>query len=166
MQVLRPIFRVARRKLRRSRALVIAAPLCAAMLISACSSTRGSAGAPPSAAATQADSIAADPQVHEVLVNSCFDCHSDQGSGSFSAKFAPSYIFGAGKAREVLNFSDWSTLDSRQRGTAAAEVAAAIDKGTMPPGDYDFFHPSATLSDEEKKLVAQWASHLSAVPAH
>jgi Haem-binding domain len=158
-------FRACGSDCRRSSALVIVAPIFAAMLISACSSAGDSAAVPHSTAA-QPNSMAADPQVHEVLVNSCFDCHSDQGSGSWSAKFAPSYLFGAGKAREVLNFSDWSTLDSKQRGTAAAEVASAIDNGSMPPGDYDFFHPSAKLNDEQKKLVAQWASHLSAVPAH
>jgi hypothetical protein len=117
-------------------------------------------------ASTAADTLTANPQVYEILANSCFDCHSDRGSGSWSAKFAPSYLFGAQKGRNALNFSNWSTLDVKQRGATASLIAAVVDSGSMPPGDYDFFHPSAKLSDEQKQLVHQWTSQQIALPAH
>jgi mono/diheme cytochrome c family protein len=151
-------------RMRPTRAVAAAAAICAAMMLAGCTSA-GSAASPAPAAA-QSDSLAADPQVRDVLVNSCFDCHGNQGSGSFTAKFAPSYLFGAGKAREALNFSDWSAMDPKQQREAAAEVAKVIESGSMPPGDYDFFHPSAELSSDQKQLIAQWAAHQEAVPAH
>lgn len=112
------------------------------------------------------DGLTADPQVYEALANSCFDCHSDRGGGPWNAKLAPSYLFGAHKAREVLNFSSWSTLDVKQRSALASAIAAVVDSGSMPPGDYDFFHPSAKLSGEQKKLVLEWTSQQVALPAH
>jgi hypothetical protein len=121
-----------------------------------CSSDNTSAAAERGSAATH--DLAAEPQVYETLTNSCFDCHSDRSSGSWGAKFAPSYLFGANKGRAVLNFSDWSTMDAKQRSAMAAAIAAVVDRGSMPPGDYNFFHPSGRLSDEQKKLLIQWAA--------
>ncbi len=142
-----------------------AAAVCAAIMLTGCSSTSGTGAAPAASAAAQPGALS-DPQVREILVNSCFDCHADEGSGSVSAKFAPSYLFGSGKAREALNFSDWSTWNPTQQREAAAEVAKVVESGSMPPGDYDFFHPSASLSDDQKQLLTQWAARQQAVPAH
>lgn len=135
-----------------------------AMFPAGCSSTGNAAPKQEGSAATI--SLAANPRVDEVLGNSCFDCHSDQGSGSWNAKFAPSYLFGAHAARKVLNFSDWPALDAQQRSAMSSAVATAVSNGSMPPGDYAFFHPSAKLSDEQKNLVSQWALAQTALPAH
>jgi hypothetical protein len=75
-------------------------------------------------------------------------------------------LFGADKARGVLNFSNWSTLDEKQRRAMAPGIAEVVDSGSMPPGDFCFFYPSAKLSDEQKKLVLQWTSQQKAVPTH
>lgn len=75
---------------------------------------------------------------------------------------AESFISGWG----VLNFSDWSNLDGQERRATASTIVAVIDSGSMPPGDYDFFHPSAKLGDEKKKLVLEWTSPQKALAAH
>ncbi|MGO9454799.1 MAG: heme-binding domain-containing protein [Candidatus Binataceae bacterium] len=126
--------------------------LGAFILIAGCSSGGNNAATNEPA---PADSLAADPDVREILANSCFDCHSDAGSGSWMAAFAPSYLFGASKGRQVINFSTWSTLNAAQRSAAASAIAAVVDSGSMPPGDYDFFHPSARLTDHQKQLLLQ-----------
>jgi Haem-binding domain len=136
----------------------------AAMLLVGCSSGSNSTAIEPGSAPT--DSLAASPEAYGILKNSCFDCHSDRGSGSWSAKFAPSYLFGAHKARKVLNFSNWATLDVKQRKAMASAIAAVVDSGSMPPGDYDFFHASAKLSDEQKRLMLQWTTQQIALSAH
>jgi mono/diheme cytochrome c family protein len=140
------------------------ASLWAVILSTGCSST--SKSAPTESVSAPTDSFSADPQVDETFANSCSDCHSNRGSGPWNAKIAPSYLFGANKARADLNFSDWPTLDVKQRRAMASAIAAAVDSGSMPPGDYEFFHPSAKLSDEQKKLVLQWASGQMVRPAH
>lgn len=113
-----------------------------------------------------ANNLTADPQTYEILGNSCFDCHSDRGSGSWSARLAPSYLFGARKGRNALNFSNWATLGVKERSAMASLIAAVVNNGSMPPGDYDFFHPSSRLNDNQKKLVLQWTSQQIAAAAH
>jgi Haem-binding domain len=147
----------------RLSAVCIGACLWATIALAGCSGSSTSTAMERSA---PADSLTADPRVDEILANSCFDCHSDRGSGSWSAKFAPSYLFGANKGRAALNFSNWTTEDAKQRGAMASLIAAVVDNGSMPPGDYVVFHSSAKLDDEQKKLVLEWTSQQKPLPAH
>jgi hypothetical protein len=48
----------------------------------------------------------------------------------------------------------------------AAEITSVVADGSMPPGDYDFLHPSAKLNDEQKSIVLQWAREQTALAAH
>jgi len=112
------------------------------------------------------DSLANVPQVGPILVNSCFDCHAHQASGSWTAKLAPSHLFGEAKAREAFDLSDWATLGPEGRRAMAHSIVSAVKSGSMPPGDYVTFHPSASLSEEQKRQIAEWASHQDAAPAH
>ncbi|MGA8060447.1 MAG: heme-binding domain-containing protein [Candidatus Binataceae bacterium] len=145
-------------------AVCIGASLWVAILLAGCSNSSNSTAMQRGSAPT--DSLVADQQVYKTLANSCFDCHADRGSGSWNARLAPSYLFGANKGREVLNFSNWATLDVKQRNAMASKIEAVVDSESMPPADYDFFHPSAKLSDAQKKLVLQWSSQQIALPAH
>lgn len=152
-------------EVRAARLIAMAAALCAAIALAGCSSAGGAAAPVPPASAKNSP-FASDPQVREVLANSCFDCHGSGGSGGFLAKLAPSYMFGSGKAHEALNFSDWSEYDPTQRRKVAGKIVEEIENGSMPPGDYEFLHPSADLSDAQKQLVVQWAHHQEAMAAH
>jgi hypothetical protein len=138
--------------------------ICAMLLIAGCSNTSSLPQAAGGSSAT--DTVTADPQVHEILANSCFDCHSDGATGPWNAKLAPSYLFGAHKAQEELNFSKWPALGTKQRSAIAAEITSVVADGSMPPGDYGFLHPSAKLNDEQKSLVLQWARKQTALAAH
>ena len=128
-----------------------------------CSSNQSGASAQLQAAP---DSLANVPQVGPILVNSCFDCHAHEGSGSWAAKMAPSHLFGESKARQAFDLSDWAMLSPEGRRAMANSIVSAVKSGSMPPGDYVAFHPSASLSDEQKQQLADWASHQGAVPAH
>jgi cytochrome c553 len=109
--------------------------------------------------------VTADPQIRNLLVTSCFDCHSDQAPAAWNARLAPSYLFGADKARRVLNFSEWQSYGARKRMELEA-IAKVVSDGSMPPGDYDFVHPAAKLSTEQKKALLEWVSAQNGVPSH
>jgi hypothetical protein len=79
--------------------------ICVMVFAAGCSDT--SSLPPVATPPASTDTLAADPQVHEILAHSCFDCHFDSANGPWNAKLAPSYLFGAHKAQEVLNFSNW-----------------------------------------------------------
>ncbi|HEY2104849.1 MAG TPA: heme-binding domain-containing protein [Candidatus Binataceae bacterium] len=144
-------------------AVCAGALLWVVMAFAGCSS---SSTAPETERSGPAAGFATDPQVNEILANSCFDCHSDRGSGSWSAKFAPSYLFGGNKGRDALNFSNWASADPKQRSAMASLIGAVVESGSMPPGDYVFFHPSAGLDDDQKKLLLQWTEQQKLLPAH
>jgi Haem-binding domain len=112
------------------------------------------------------DSLEAQPRVGAIFVNSCFDCHAHEGSGSAGAKFAPSFLFGAVKARRALDMSEWFRYDAAHQSVLAAEIAKSVNDGTMPPGDYVDLHHSAKLTEDQKRLITQWAAGLKPAPAH
>jgi hypothetical protein len=112
------------------------------------------------------DSLEAQPQVGPIFVNSCFDCHANKGSGSVGAKFAPSFLFGEVKARRALDMSEWFRYDTTRQSALAAEIAKSVNDGSMPPGDYIDVHHSAKLTDDQKRLITQWAAGLKPAPAH
>ena len=112
------------------------------------------------------DSIEAQPQVGPIFVNSCFDCHASKGSGSVGAKFAPSFLFGEAKARRALDMSEWFRYDKARQTALAAEIAKSVNDGSMPPGDYVDLRHSAKLTDDQKRLITQWAAGLSPAAAH
>ena len=150
------------RRIKAARGICVLA-LYAIVACAGCSSNQNELAARLQAAP---NSLANVPQVGPILVNSCFDCHAHQSSGSFMAKMAPSHLFGEAKARQAFDLSDWATLGPEARRAMANSIVSAVKGDTMPPGDYLAFHPSAKLSDEQKRQLADWASHLSAAPAH
>ena len=104
------------------------------------------------------DVLAADPRVHQALALACFDCHSHQQQAGWNARLAPSYLFGTDKARRALDFSDWPTYPPPRRRAELEAIGKVVQDGSMPPADYDFFHPAAKLSAEQKQLLLHWVS--------
>lgn len=89
------------------------------------------------------------PRTRELVVNSCYGCHSNQVEYPSYASVAPiswavqSHVDGG---REKLNFS---TFTSNEHGFH--EALEVIQDGSMPPGYYTAFgkHPEARLTDTE-----------------
>lgn len=139
--------------------------LFAAIGISGCSSSNTN---PPMmvAGASASGPVSSDSQVQRVLDNSCYDCHSEQAAPPWNARLAPSYLFGAGDARKALDFSQWNSYDAQRKREEMKAIAKAVKDGSMPPGDYEFLHPAAEPNAQERQIVVQWASHVTAVAAH
>lgn len=94
-----------------------------------------------------------DPDVRDLAVRACFDCHSNQTVWPLYSSVAPiSWVIqrDVDEARAVLNFSEW---DRNQEGIR--EAGEVIEEGEMPPGYYRFLHRSARLSADEAAALAQ-----------
>ena len=102
-------------------------------------------------------------QVRDILETACFDCHSNQGAAVWNSRLAPSYLFGLKKARNALNFSDWTTYSPQRKRAELAAIAKVVADGCMPPGDYAFVHPGAKLSSAQKQVSLQWVPQQTAV---
>jgi len=82
-------------------------------------------------------------EVVALLERSCFDCHSSE-SGNIKAK---------GK----LNFSKWANYKLTKQISKLDGVRGTIAEKDMPPEKYLEKKPEAAFTDEEIKLITEWA---------
>jgi mono/diheme cytochrome c family protein len=107
--------------------------------------------------------VAAPPEVQAVLRRACFDCHSHETIWPLQAYVAPvSWLVAhdVSEGRDELNFSAWDQVDRRK---IAKKLPKEVGEGEMPPWFYVVAHPSARLSDAERRLLSDWASGLAEV---
>ena len=87
------------------------------------------------------------PRTEELVRRACYDCHSNETTWPWYTNIAPLSWWIENNVREgrhELNFSEWGVR--RQEGGEAVET---VRKGSMPPIDYTWLHPSARLTDQE-----------------
>jgi hypothetical protein len=87
----------------------------------------------------------ADPEVRQILVDSCYPCHANERSDPWYAHLAPSSWSGRGRA--ALNFDDWQSYDPAKRNAEFAAIVVVIQDGYMPLKDYTFFNGAAKLNE-------------------
>jgi len=97
--------------------------------------------------------------VYTLLKNACFDCHSNNTSYPWYSNIQPiGWILAKdienGKAK--VNFSEFGSLSSRRQISKLQGVENRIKDGTMPLPEYQFMHPSARLTEEERRLLIDW----------
>lgn len=82
--------------LRRAKACSICG-IAMIVLVGGCSSSGLEA---PQVTTNSNDEVPLDPQVRDTLASACFDCHSNDKPAVWTARLAPSYLFGVDKARQ------------------------------------------------------------------
>ena len=83
-------------------------------------------------------------EVMALLERSCFDCHTSE-SGNVKAK---------GK----LNFSKWEGYKLTKKIGKLDWISGTITEKDMPPKKYLEKKPEAAFTDEEIKLITDWAT--------
>lgn len=104
--------------------------------------------------------VAAPPEVANVLRRACFDCHSNETVWPPQAYVAPlSWIVShdVQEGREELNFSEWGPKPEEK---TRKKLPEEVGKGDMPPFLYVVAHPGAKLTNDEKALLVNWAQGL------
>lgn len=101
------------------------------------------------------------PRTRELMVNSCFSCHSNNVKWPWYSNVAPvswAVTEHVDDGREAVNYSDFVTDPGN-----AEESIEVIQEGSMPPGYFTRFglHPEAKLTDAE---VAELVAGLRATP--
>jgi hypothetical protein len=93
------------------------------------------------------------PSTRQLAVQACFDCHSNETRWPWYSNVAPmSWVVQRhiDEGRRVLNFSEWQRAYEE-----AGESAETVAEGEMPLQSYVMLHPSARLSPEEKRTLAE-----------
>ena len=91
-------------------------------------------------------------QTRALAKRACFDCHSNETVWPWYSNVAPVswlIIFDTQRGRNELNFSQWSSRQTRK----AREAAETIRKNEMPPPIYFLTHPEAKLTEAEKQQL-------------
>ena len=99
------------------------------------------------------------PEVGAILERSCNDCHSSETVWPWYSNVAPISWFlqsHVEEGRRELSFSEWGTYAKRKRERKLHEICEQVESGQMPLTSYLPLHPSARLSDEDKRVLCEW----------
>ena len=109
------------------------------------------------------------PEIHRILENSCYSCHSNQRRLAWFDEIVPGYWLVRHDiltAREHLNFSTLGAKPPAAQKATLYEAVAMIQFGAMPLSQYLRFHPDARVSPEElaslKAYLAPWSTQPAA----
>jgi len=83
-------------------------------------------------------------EVMTIFERSCFDCHIAE-SGNI-------------KGKSKLNFSKWEDYKLTKKIGKLDDIIKEVEEKKMPPKKYLNDYPDRALSDEEIKLVSEWAN--------
>ena len=107
---------------------------------------------------------------HQLLVNSCYDCHSNTTKEMWYMNIQPlgwwiSHHIDEGK--EELNFSEFSTYSIKKQAHKLEEIAEMVNEDEMPLTSYTLMHSTAKLSTQQREEIINWATekHLQLKPA-
>jgi hypothetical protein len=98
-------------------------------------------------------------EVAAVLGRSCNDCHSSRTRWPWYSQVVPVSWFLARhveEGRRQLTFSDWGSYTPRRASRKLDEICEQVEAGEMPLKSYLLLHPSAKLSDADRKLLCEW----------
>jgi hypothetical protein len=106
-------------------------------------------------------STAVPEAVKNILVESCFDCHSNFTRHMWYENIQPIGIWTGHhieEGKEELNFSVFKTYKLKRAKHKYEEIAEMVADDDMPLGSYTFMHSNAKLSDEQKRVLIDWAT--------
>ena len=99
------------------------------------------------------------PQVAAILDRSCRDCHSNNTVCPWYTQIAPvSWWLSnhVNDGRRNLNLSEWGKLASDRQDRKLRQMCDEVQDGAMPLSSYLPMHPTAKLSDQDKKVLCDW----------
>ena len=95
-----------------------------------------------------------------ILKNACYDCHSNNTHYPWYVSIQPMGWIMSGhikNGKENLNFSDFGAYSPRKQANKLRAIETSIEEGSMPLPAYKIMHGSARLSEEDKKILIDWA---------
>ncbi len=103
--------------------------------------------------------------VLSVLKRACFDCHSNNTNYPWYTNIQPVGWWmqhHVDEGKEELNFSEFATYSTKKAAHKLEETAEMVEEKEMPLESYTWIHKNAKLTQDEIKLVADWAMSLKA----
>lgn len=117
--------------------------------------------APVNQADTLESALTVPSDVASILERSCSDCHSDKTTYPWYANVQPFGWFlqdHINDGRREMNFSQFNTYPGRKKVKKLEEVCEQIEKKEMPLPSYLWIHREAVLSDQDIRILCDWAN--------
>ncbi|HEY8399769.1 MAG TPA: heme-binding domain-containing protein [Cytophagaceae bacterium] len=105
------------------------------------------------------EAIAPD-SVRQVLQVACFDCHSNNTNYPWYAEIMPVGWWLAhhvNEGKRDFNFSAIEKYNNKRLAHKLEETIEMVESGEMPLTSYTLMHPEAKLTDEQARLIVEWA---------
>jgi hypothetical protein len=99
------------------------------------------------------------PEVEQILVKACYDCHSNNTNYPWYNNIFPvswylyNHVYGG---KKHLDFSLFKTYEQGKQIHKLEEVIEEVKEGNMPLGSYVRIHPEAELTKQEKEALVAW----------
>ena len=98
-------------------------------------------------------------EVHKILKESCFDCHSDFTKYPWYNNITPVNYWLADHikhGKKHLNFSKWATYSLKKKEHKMDELYEEVEKKKMPLDSYTWTHSEANLTKEQINAIVAW----------
>ncbi len=98
--------------------------------------------------------------VKELMVKSCYDCHSMETKYPWYSHIAPMKWLvksDINEGRHHVNFSNWGDYSDKEKMKKFDDIHEEVKKHDMPPGNYLLMHKDARLSDSDRQKIVSWA---------
>lgn len=84
--------------------------------------------------------------IQRTLLNSCYDCHSNNTSYPFYSYVQPISYFlekHINKGKQELNFNEWGNYSNRKKRNKLSAIREQIENNRMPLPSYTMIHKNA-----------------------
>jgi hypothetical protein len=103
--------------------------------------------------------VATSYTVKAVLINACYDCHSNNTNYPWYSNIQPVGWLMAKhirKGKDELNFNEFGSYSPRRQLSKLNGIANRIKDNIMPLSSFKMMHKNAILSTYEKELLINW----------
>lgn len=102
-------------------------------------------------------------KVHTLLVNACYNCHSNHTRYPWYANVQPIGWWLAdhiNSGKRHVNFSEFGTYGRYNAARRLDHIADQVNEGDMPLESYTWMHPKARLTRKQRDEIVDWAQNL------
>ena len=101
--------------------------------------------------------------IGQMMVTSCYDCHSNTTNYPWYSKIQPLAWFlkkHIEEGKEELNFSEFESYSARRQKSKLKSMVKQIEKNEMPLASYTMIHRDARLSQVDRKTLIDYLNSL------
>ena len=110
-------------------------------------------------------SIKVSDTIKQILVKSCYDCHSNNTNYPWYAYCQPfawwlnDHII---EGKKEINFDEFSKYSIRRQYKKMNEIMEEVNENKMPLESYTWIHKNTILSENDKKNINIWCEQIIA----